>query len=450
MQHAFQHDGRSTVLADRSTGRQPGQTGDGLRQGSCERPLKIALLSYRSNPYCGGQGVYVSYLSKALAGLGHEVDVISGEPYPDLAPEVRLVPLPGLNFYAYAKPSQAIKDRGLRSWIDFQEWVGHVTGGFPEPYTFGQRVVKHLAGANTAYDVIHDNQSLSFGLLTLLRRQIPLVTTIHHPITRDLQTALSGESNWGLRLLHRRWYSFLRMQKKVAPKLPRIVTVSACSKRDILQDFNIDPDRVAVVHNGVDLEQFTPRPDVAKIPGRIMTTTSADVHLKGLQYLLQAVHALHMDDPEITVTVLGKPRKNGPAARLIQSLGLQSRVSFRTGLSTRELCLEYARSQIAVVPSLYEGFGLPAAEAMACGLPVISTTGGALPEVVGDAGWLVPPADAEALARAIRCLLDHPLRRGELGVMGRRRMEEYFSWERSAEKTGRIYQEALGRSHADH
>jgi len=450
MQHAFQQEDRSTSLEDRPTGRMPAYTQAGPQEQSPDRPLKIALLSYRSNPYCGGQGVYVSYLSKTLAGLGHAVDVISGEPYPDLDPGVRLIPLPGLNFYAYSKPAQAIKDRGLRSWIDLREWAGHVTGGFPEPYTFGRRVVKHLAGGNEAYDVIHDNQSLSFGLLTLLRKHIPLVTTIHHPITRDLQTALSGETNWGLRLLHRRWYSFLRMQKKVAPKLPRIITVSDCSKRDILQDFNIDPDRVAVVHNGVDLEQFAPQPDVSKIPGRIMTTTSADVHLKGLQYLLQAVHALQGGVPEITVTILGKPKKNGPTLRLIRALGLQSRISFRTGLSPRELCLEYARSQIAVVPSLYEGFGLPAAEAMACGLPVISTTGGALPEVVGDAGLLVPPADAEALARAIRRLLDRPLQRGELGTKGRRRMEQYFSWDRSAAKTGQIYREALGRSHADH
>ncbi len=420
-----------------------------LRKRNSGEALRIALLSYRSNPYCGGQGVYVRYLSKSLTELGHAVDVISGEPYPDLDPGVRLIPLPGLNFYAYTKPAQAIKERGLHSWTDLWEWAGHVTGGFPEPYAFGRRVAKHLAGRKEAYDVIHDNQSLSFGLLSLLRRKLPLVATIHHPITRDLQTSLSGEASWGLRLLHRRWYSFLRMQKKVAPRLPRIITVSNCSKKDILRDFSIDPDKVAVVRNGVDLEQFAPLADVQKIPGRIMTTTSADVHLKGLQYLLQAVHELQSLVPDINVTVLGKPRKNGPTARLIPALGLQSRVNFVTGLSTRELCQEYAKSQMAVVPSLYEGFGLPAAEAMACGLPLISTTGGALPEVVGDAGLLVPPADAGALAREMRRLFSDPLQRRELGNKGRRRMEQYFSWKRSAEKTVQVYTEALGRSHAD-
>ena len=413
-----------------------------------ERPggaLRIALLSYRSNPYCGGQGVYVKYLSKALAELGHRVDVISGEPYPDLEPGVGLVPLPGLNLYAYSKPSEAIKDRGLRSWIDLREWASHLSGGFPEPYTFGQRLVRYLAAHRDAYDLLHDNQSLSFGLLTLLRQKFPLVATIHHPITRDLQTALAGAENWGLRLLHRRWYSFLRMQKKVALKLPRIITVSSCSKRDLLLDFNLDPGRIEVVHNGVDLAQFRPLTDVEKIPGRIMTTTSADVPLKGLQYLLEAVNELQESVPEINLTVLGKPGKNGPTRRLIRSFGLQSRVRFVNGLSTRELCREYARAQMAAVPSLYEGFGLPVAEAMACGLPVVSTSGGALPEVVGEAGILVPPADSQALARGIRQLFEGPLLRRELGEKGRRRMEEQFSWDRSAAKTARVYRDILDR-----
>lgn len=405
--------------------------------------MRIALVSYRSDPFCGGQGIYIKYLSKHLHELGHTVEVISGEPYPDLEPGIRLIPMPGLNFYGYKNPGQAIQDRGIRSLTDIWECFGHLTGGFPEPLTFGQRAGGYLQDQARAYDLVHDNQSLSFGLLALTRKNIPLVTTLHHPITRDLQASLSRETNWGLRLLIKRWHSFLKMQKKVAPRLPQVITVSESSKKDIIQDFKLDPDRIEVIHNGVDCDLFGPRPGVPKIPGRIMTTTSADVPLKGLQFLLQAVQALQAEFPEINLTVLGKPKKNGKTWRLIQRLGLGPRVRFVKGLSTPDLCLEYAQSMMAVVPSLYEGFGLPAAEAMACALPVISTTGGALPEVVGDAGLLVPPGDAPALAQGIQTVLRNPDFRQTLGNQARARILGSFSWNLAAEKTVRVYHNAL-------
>ncbi|MCF8104646.1 MAG: glycosyltransferase family 4 protein [Desulfohalobiaceae bacterium] len=411
-------------------------------KGGCTR-LRIALLSYRSNPYCGGQGIYVKYLSQSLAALGHKVDVISGEPYPDLDPGVRLIPMPGLNFYGYEKPVQAVKDRGLSSLTDVREYLGHLSGGFPEPLTFGRRASKYLLNHVLDYDLVHDNQSLSFGLLALTRRKIPLVTTVHHPITRDLRTALAGAQNWGLRLLIRRWHSFLWMQKKVAPRLPRVITVSASSKRDLIQDFKLDPKRVDVIHNGVDVKQFTPLPGIKKIPGRIMTTTSADVPLKGLAYLLEAVQGLQDEIPDINLTVLGKPKQDGPTRHLLKTLGLDSRVRFVNGLNTGELCREYAQSVMAVVPSLYEGFGLPAAEAMACGLPVVSTSGGALPEVVGDAGILVPPGNAPALARGIRAVFENHEYRQSLGSRGRERIKKLFTWELAAARTVRTYQKIM-------
>jgi glycosyltransferase involved in cell wall biosynthesis len=404
-----------------------------------ERRLRIALLSYRSNPYSGGQGIYVRHLSRALVEAGHQVDVISGEPYPDLDPRVGLIPLPGMNFYAYARPSQAIRERGLRSWSDVREWLSYNSGGFPEPEAFGRRAARYLALQGRSYDIIHDNQSLSYGLLQLMRSGRPVVATMHHPITRDLRFALESEPNWGLRLLLRRWHGFLKMQKKVAPRLPKIIAVSEASKRDIQQDFRVDPGRVEVVHNGVDTATFAPSPQIKPEPCRIMATASADVPLKGLHVLLQAVASLVPELPDISLTVLGKPKSNGPTTRLISELGLQDRIRFLSGLTDREIALAYAASSLAVVPSLYEGFGLPAAEAMACAKPVVATTGGALPEVVGPAGELVPPGDAASLAAAIRGLLTDPERAGELGRLARGRMERSFTWSRAAHGTLQAY-----------
>ena len=113
-----------------------------------QRPLRIALLGYRSNPYSGGQGVYIKYLSRALTALGHEVDVISGEPYPELDANVRLIKLPGLNLFEAPNHVTALRLRHLRSATDFFEWLSMLSGGFPEPYTFGRRVERWLRGRN--------------------------------------------------------------------------------------------------------------------------------------------------------------------------------------------------------------------------------------------------------------------------------------------------------------
>jgi glycosyltransferase involved in cell wall biosynthesis len=119
-------------------------------------------------------------------------------------------------------------------------------------------------------------------------------------------------------------------------------------------------------------------------------------------------------------------------------------VRFVHGLSTEELVAEYARSSLAVVPSLYEGFGLPAAEAMSCGVPVVATEAGGLPEVVGNAGCIVPPADSEALAAVIKSLLRHPESLISLGLAGRQRMLSKFTWKRAAQETVAVYRKVIG------
>lgn len=391
-------------------------------------PLRIALLGYRSNPYSGGQGIYIKYVARALRDLGHDVDVISGEPYPQLDDDIRLIKLPGLNLFAEAHPARALRWHHLRSYADVFEWASMVSGGFPEPYTFGRRVAAYLRKHGHHYDIIHDNQCLSYGTLNLQRMGLPLVTTIHHPITYDLDIALGHTQGIGMRLLIRRWHRFLHMQTKVAKRLNHIVTVSESSKRDICASFDVDPARVHVIYNGVDGDLFRPSAAEQRQPWRLITTASADQPLKGTQHLIPAFVKLRKDFPDLRLTFIGKPKEDGDTAKLIANHALEPYIEFVHGISAEEIVRLYAQATIAVVPSEYEGFGLPAAEAMACAVPVVSTNGGALPEVVGDAGIVVAKANPQALADGIRELLLDPEKRRTLADAGRQRMLTHFNW----------------------
>jgi len=411
-----------------------------------DAPLRVALLGYRSNPFSGGQGIYLKYLSRALVDAGHEVDVISGEPYPELDPRVTLVKLPGLNLYAAPNHMTALRPHHLRSATDVFEWLSTATGGFPEPYTFGRRLERHFAGLareGRGYDVVHDNQCLSHGTLALQLRGLPLLTTIHHPITWDRDIALAHATGWGHRLLIRRWHNFLRMQGKVARRLRHIVTVSERSRRDICEAFGIAPERVHVIHNGIDAEAFRPLPAVERDPWQLITTASADQPLKGSQYLIPAFASLCRRFPAVRLVFVGRPRPGGRTDQLIRHLGVADRIRFVHGISTDELRELYARSAVAVVPSEYEGFGLPAGEAMACSTPLVSTDGGALPEVVGDAGIIVPARDPDALASAIGSLLEDPDARARLGSRGRQRILQQFSWDRAASALADLYRRIM-------
>ena len=410
-----------------------------------QRSLRIALLGYRSQPYGGGQGVYLRYLSKALVEAGHEVDVISGPPYPHLDPRVSLIELPSLDLFENGLAS--LRPRHLRSLTNVIEWTSKLTGGFAEPYTFGRRVVKHLKRQGKNYDLIHDNQSLSYGMLELQSMGVPLVTTVHHPITSDLRIALAATDRWHERLLIRRWHSFLRMQQNVVKKLHNVITVSDCSRQDIARDFGLQPAGIHLVHNGIDTATFRPLPQVARRPTQLMATASADAPLKGVRYLLEAFAQLLKQFPELKLLLVSKLQPGGDSERLVNSLGLAPHIRLVSEISTAELVRHYAQSTIAVVPSVYEGFGLPAGEAMACGVPVVSTDGGALPEVVGDAGVLVPVKDSQALAQALADLLNDPGRRNELAERGRRRILEKFSWDVCALEMARYYCDVI--DHAD-
>lgn len=412
-----------------------------MAEANLDHPLRICILSYRSNPFCGGQGVYVKNLSRALKDLGHQVEVVSGPPKITLDDGVGLIRLPCLDLY---DPENLFRIPTLKEFTDpvnIIEWLGVSSMGFPEPFTFGLRAYRFLRDKFHHYDVVHDNQSLSYGLWAI-KKHIPTVTTIHHPITVDRQVALKSVRAPWKKLKHWRWFSFIGMQRRVSLKFERIITVSECAKRDIGRDFGLPPQRFRVVPNGINTDVFYPIPEIEREKNRIIVTNSSDVPLKGLYYLLQAVAEVSRTH-DLRLTVIGEPKKRGGVVRLIRQLGIGRLVAFTGRISDEEFVREYARATMAVIPSVYEGFGLPAGEAMACGVPVISTTGGALPEVVGDAGILVPPGRPEALARAIRDLLDHPDRAAEIGRAGYERVHRHFTWRRAAERTVEVYREAI-------
>lgn len=404
-------------------------------------PLNICLLSYRSNPYCGGQGVYIRNLSQALKDLGHHVDVVSGPPHPNLDENVRLFQLSGLDLY---NPDRLFRMPGLKELsdpINLIEWLGVSTMGFPEPFTFGLRACRFIRKRMDNYDIVHDNQSLSSGIRSI-HQFLPTVATIHHPITVDRTLAIKDAPSLWKKIQQMRWYSFVGMQKRVSRTLPYIITVSKCARGDISRDFRIPLQRFDIVPNGIDTDLFRPIKKIKRERHRIIVTSSAETPLKGLNYLLQAVAEIS-ETHKIRLVVVGTVKKNGDMLQLVRNLGIGECVTFAGRIDSGEFVRHYAKAGIAVVPSVYEGFGLPAGEAMACGIPVISTTGGALPEVVGDAGLLIPPADSKALAKAIATLLDHPGRAEKMGRAGYKRVHKHFTWKRAAEKTVATYRKAI-------
>ena len=406
-----------------------------------DRPLRICLLSYRSNPHSGGQGVYTKNLGAALIKLGHQVDILSGPPSGTYPKAIPVHHLNGLDLYDPANPFRMPSLRELADPFNFIEWLGVSTMGFPEPFTFGLRAYQYLKRRLHRYDIIHDNQSLSYGVWALSKLS-PTLATIHHPITVDRDIAIKSAATFWKKLQHLRWYSFVGMQRQVAQKLPKIITVSTAAKNDLVRAFKIPPERFRVVPNGINIDVFHPLPEVRRKRARLIVTNSADVPLKGLYYLLQAVANI-VRRRKVQLVVIGSPKKRGGIERLVAELGLNHHVFFTGRIPEREFVQQYAEATLAIVPSIYEGFGLPAGEAMACGVPIISTTGGALPEVVGDAGILVPPADADALTKAITLLLDNPEMAESLGNAGYRRVHQHFTWEKSAERTITAYWDVI-------
>ena len=410
-------------------------------------PLRIAYLTYRGKPHVGGQGVYTRHLTKALVDLGHSVEVFGGQPYPVLDERIAMHKLPSLDIFNDQYPGRLPAYWEMKTWPDVVETARYLTGQFSEPLAFSKRAYRTLQTRVNDFDLVHDNQCLGWDILKI-EKIIPTIVTLHHPITKDRELEMSHAPNWWKRRSVGRWYSFVEMQGKVASKMPRIVVVSENSITDINKDMGVSRDRMRLVPVGVDPELFKPLPHVARQPGRLITTASADVALKGLSYLLEAMAKLRTER-DIRLTIIGKPRP-GHSMDLIDSLGLKPYIDFVSGVTDERIVELYAEAELAVVPSLYEGFSLPAIEAMSTGICLVATDGGALPEVTGTNNETVlqcPAADADARAAQIARGLDDAELRSRIGEAGRNRVVSRWSWKHCAQLTVEQYREVLEMPH---
>jgi len=410
-------------------------------------PLRIAYLTYRGKPHVGGQGVYTRHLTKALVDLGHHVEVFGGQPYPILDSRIPLHKLPSLDIFNDQYPGRFPAYWEIKDWPSFVETAQFLKGTFGEPRAFSIRAYNELSKRVNDFDLVHDNQCLGYGILKI-EKQIPTIVTLHHPITKDRKLEMEHTKTWFKRRAISRWYSFVNMQGKVASKMPRVVVVSENSIADIHTDMKVSLDRMKLVPVGVDPELFTPLPHISRKPGHLITTASADVALKGLSYLLEALAKIRTER-DVHLTIIGRPRE-GANADLIRKLGLTDCITHVSGVSDERIVELYAESELAVVPSLYEGFSLPAIEAMSTGICLVATTGGALPEVTGadnDTVLSCPAGDAEALAASIRRGLDNAELRNRIGAAGRTRVVERWSWKHCAQLTVDQYREVLSMPH---
>lgn len=397
--------------------------------------LKIALLSYRSAPFGGGQGVYVHDISKALAMKGHQVDIISGPPYPKISENVNLIELPGLDLFQTFSFKERVRifwEKKSKTRFDYFEFCSVLFGGFPEMLTFGYRAKDYLIN-NSDYDIVIDNQSISYGMLEI-QKLLPLIEIIHHPITKDYEHDLQANNKLLYRFSRYRWYSFLKMQKKVAPHIKNIITPSLNSLKDISRDFKCNSNSMNVIHNGLDVDIFIPYSNIKRDQLRLITTASADVPLKGLDYTLEALSFLKKEFCDINLVVIGKLKQEGHTSRLIKRLGLESIIQFKTNLTKKEIAEEYACSSIAIVSSLYEGFGYPVIEAMSCSVPLIAANTSSIPELVGDYATLIPSRDSTSLAKSIKLVISDYEKYKNIAEKGRLHVLDNFSWTKITEE----------------
>ena len=412
--------------------------------------MKIGFIQYQGHMYSGGQGVYLYYLTRELARMGHEVHVIAGVPYPDVDPSVHIHKLKTFSFWSYldnfaeyayrTHPIQFFHPVNLFEFATTRYTLASLLN------VFSLRAYHKLneLEQDRPFDLIHDNQTLGYGIWLMKQRGRPVVANIHHPLQVDRLNALREAGSIGAKVSRILWYPWV-MQRWVARRLDKIITGSDASAASVAEAFSLPREHVRTILDGVETDVFRPL-GLQRETNRVLFVGNSEDRNKGIRYLLEALRLIR-DDVPFRLTVVHRPGSKG-APRLVQQLGLHGRVTFLENLSTEELLHEYNRAQVLVSPSLYEGFGLPAAEAQACGTPVVATTAGALPEIVDDGvtGLLVPPGDTGALAEAIRTLLTDPERCRRMGEAGAKRVQEHFSWQRTAEETLALYHEVLGRA----
>ena len=401
--------------------------------------LNIAICSYRSAPFGGGQGVFVFELSKALHDLGHNVDVISGPPYPHLESSIKLIKSAGLDLFSTFDFQERLKiflKKKKKSSDDWFEFISALFGGFPELKTFGNRA-KILLN-KSSYDVVIDNQSLSYGMIEVQKNK-PLIEIIHHPITKDYRYDIQFSKGVIQKISKWRWFSFLKMQKMVSLELKAISTPSHNSKKDIAKDFGVFERNISVIPNGIDHASFTPMLDIKRIPAQIITTASADVPLKGLDFTLHAIARLKADYPQLKLVIIGAPKPGGHTERLIKKLQIDQNILYRSNLTRHEIAVEYAKSNVAIVSSLYEGFGFPVGEAMSCAIPLIATNVASIPEITKSFAELIPAESTDAIELAIRKIFTNPETNQLRADAGRMHIMENFNWQ----KIAKLYEDLI-------
>ena len=419
------------------------------------RPLRIAFVAYRGNMNSGGQGIYLWFLAREMARLGHEVHVFVGPPYPDPMPFARVVQLPNEQFWAkwvLGQTDQIVpRERPLRVLgpLNFYELVASRIGFLPELFAFSFRAFRRIAQelrAGRRFDLVHDVQCLGYGLLGLRAMGLPVVTTVHHPLTVDRRASFLRDETLLQAIGTMKFYP-IGMQSFVARRLDAVYTSSEVGRRQIVQDFRVRPERLHNLRNGLDTELFSPDPATAKREDEILCVGRSSDPNKGVRTLIDALAKL---PPHVRLVLVDDDSPDNQVRRWARAASVGDRVELTGRVDSAALIGLYRRAALVVVPSRYEGFGLPAVEAMACGTPVVATRAGALAEVVEfpGGGILTPRDDAGALAAGIERLLgDGPLRE-RLARRGRERVVEAYSWPQIAKATAEAYAALLARREA--
>ncbi|MDC3098306.1 glycosyltransferase family 4 protein [Gammaproteobacteria bacterium] len=403
--------------------------------------LKIALLSYRSDPYSGGQGIYIKNLSEALHDRGHDITIFSGNPLPEVSKEIKVEKIDTPGFFETFDSLERLKifsslEKNRLNFLDFFETF---TGTFTEPVFFGERLVKNKFFQESVdkFDIFHDNQSISSYPETVLKR---LVTTLHHPIHVDKEIDLASEMNFFSKLSIKRWYSFLNFQKKNLRSVKKVISPSASSKKDICRYFEYPSENISVIWNGINLDdcKFHQR---EKFNSNFVTIISSDVPMKNLKTLLKALHLLKHEGLSANLTIIGDLREDNK--KLIRNLGLTNEINYKSKLTRAELIQSLNHADIGIAPSSYEGFGFPLVEMIATGLPVIVSDKASLPELAGSAGLIFNSEDSVDLKNKMKELMENHVLRNKLAKNSKLRRDDFFGWDEYAKKLEDLYKEII-------
>ncbi len=403
--------------------------------------LKIALLSYRSDPFSGGQGIYVKNVSEALLSRGHEITIFSGNPLPEVNKAIKVEKIDTPGFFETFDSIERIKifstlEKNRLNLLDFFETF---TGTFTEPVFFGERLIKNKVFQELVdtFDIFHDNQSISAYPQTILKK---LITTVHHPIHMDKEIDLATKKNFFTRLSIKRWYSFLNFQKKNLASVKKVISPSASSKNDIRNYFDYPSKNISVIWNGINLDdcKFHQR---ETFNANFVTIISSDVPMKNLKTVLKAIYLLKQDGLNVKLTVIGDLREENK--NLINKLDLANDIDYKSKLPRDELIKSLNDADIGIAPSIYEGFGFPLVEMIATGLPVIVSDKGSLPELAGNAGLIFDSKDSTDLKKKMKELIENKILRNKLTENSKFRRDDFFGWDEYAKKLEDLYEEII-------